>query len=61
MRLERGETLGKIARGDANVSQSPTEIVRERKWGDVGNLCELGTKMKTNSCPKQYLLLEFSI
>ncbi len=28
------ETLGKIAHGDVNVSQGPTETVRERKWGD---------------------------
>lgn len=29
MRLERGKTLGKIAHGDVNVSQGPTEMVRE--------------------------------
>lgn len=29
MHLERGKTLGKIACGDVNVSQGPTEIVKE--------------------------------
>lgn len=29
MRLEQGKTLGKIACGDVNVSEGPTEIVRE--------------------------------